>query len=105
MNFELGKKYIVEVTEKGIIPRDEFLEERYIDKDFDDLDFLTDEEKVVVINDVLDKISAEIETKCCITVGRENDPAVTLYDIFQIIDKYKTPLDANKAKEFCGKDD
>ena len=24
MNFELGKKYIVKVTEKGIIPIDEF---------------------------------------------------------------------------------
>ena len=26
---------------------------------------------------------------CCITVGRENDPAITLHDVFQIIDKYK----------------
>lgn len=60
MNFELGKKYIVEVTEKGIIPREEFLEERYIDKDLDDLDFLTDEEKTVVVNDALDKIRTEI---------------------------------------------
>lgn len=64
MNFELGKKYIVEVTKKGIIPREEFLEERYIDKDHDDLDFLTDEEKVVIVNEVLDKIRAEIEPKC-----------------------------------------
>lgn len=40
-------------------------------------------------DELLDKIRAEIEQKCCITVGRENDPAVTLYDIFQIIDKYK----------------
>ena len=39
---------------------------------------------------VLDKIRAEIEQKCCITVGRENDPAITLYDVFEIIDKYKT---------------
>ena len=39
MNFEIGKKYIVEVTEKGIIPRDEFLEERYINKDLDDIEF------------------------------------------------------------------
>lgn len=89
MNFELGKKYIVKVTEKGIIPREEFLEERYIDKDHDDLDFLTDEEKMVIVNEVLDKIEAEIERRCCITVGRENDPAITLYDVFQIIDKYR----------------
>lgn len=40
-------------------------------------------------NEVLDKIRAEIEQKCCITVGRENDPAITLFDVLQIIDKYK----------------
>ena len=39
--------------------------------------------------DVLDKIRAEIEAKCCITVGRENDAAITLHDVFEIIDKYK----------------
>ena len=39
---------------------------------------------------VLDKIKAEIEAKCCITVGRENDGAITLHDVFEIIDKYKT---------------
>ena len=39
---------------------------------------------------VLDKIRAEIEQKCCITVGRENDPAITLHDVFEIINKYKT---------------
>ena len=39
--------------------------------------------------DVLDKIRAEIEAKCCITVGRENDGAITLHDVFEIIDKYK----------------
>ena len=38
---------------------------------------------------VFDKIRAEIEQKCCITVRSENEPAITLYDVFQIIDKYK----------------
>lgn len=38
--------------------------------------------------DVLDKIRAEIEAKCCITVGRENDGAITLHDVFEIFDKY-----------------
>ncbi len=38
---------------------------------------------------VLDKIRAEIEAKCCITVGRENDAAITLHDVFEIIDKYR----------------
>ena len=40
-------------------------------------------------NEVLDKIRAEIEAKCCITVGRENDGAITLHDVFEILDKYK----------------
>ena len=40
-------------------------------------------------SEVLDKIRAEIEAKCCITVGRENDGAITLHDVFEIIDKYK----------------
>ena len=39
--------------------------------------------------EVLDKIRAEIEAKCCITVGRENDGAITLHDVFEILDKYK----------------
>lgn len=39
--------------------------------------------------EVLDKIRGEIERKCCITVGRGNDPAITLHDVFKIIDKYK----------------
>ena len=89
MTFELGKTYIVDVTEKGIIPQEVFDRDRWYNKDYDDLDFLTDEEKIVVINDVLDKIRAEIEQHCCITVGSEDEPAMTLYDIFQIIDKYK----------------
>ena len=38
---------------------------------------------------VLDKIRVEIEQKCCITVGKENDPAITLYGVFEIIDKYR----------------
>lgn len=39
--------------------------------------------------EVLDKIRSEIESECCITVGRGNDPAITLRDVFKIIDKYK----------------
>ena len=38
---------------------------------------------------VLEKIRAEIEAKCCITVGRECNGAITLHDVFEIIDKYK----------------
>ena len=52
-----------------------------------------DHEVVKAYNDgqayILDKIRAEVEAKCCSTVGRENDGAITLYDIFEIIDKYR----------------
>lgn len=61
MIFELGKSYIVDVTEKGIIPLMEFDNSKWYNKDQDDLDFLTDEEKDVIINSVLNKIRAEIE--------------------------------------------
>ena len=39
--------------------------------------------------DMAKQLRAEIEQKCCITVGRENDPAISLYDVFEIIDKYR----------------
>lgn len=61
MNFELGKEYIVKVSKEGIIPVEEFDESRWFDKDHDDLDFLTDEEKIVVINDALDKIKGYVD--------------------------------------------
>lgn len=95
MNFKLGKKYIVEVTEKGIIPREEFLEERYIDKDHDDLDFLTDEEKMVIVNEVLYKIRKEIEQNAYPIVHGVNnhEKGMTLYGILQIIDKYRESED------------
>ena len=63
MNFELGKSYIADVTEKGIIPLMEFDRSQWFDKNYDDLEFLTDEEKEVIVNEVLDKIRAEIELK------------------------------------------
>ena len=57
----------------------------------EELDFIQPRRIVgkMISADVLDKIKAEIEAKCCITVGRENDGAVTLHDVFEIIDKYK----------------
>ena len=63
MTFEFGKRYIVDVTERGITPLMVFDRDRWYDKDHDDLDFLTNEEKIVVINDVLEKIRAEIKAK------------------------------------------
>lgn len=87
MNFELGKEYIVKVSKEGIIPIEEFKSDRFYDKDHDDLDFLTDEEKIVVINDVLEKIRAKIEdlTYYCWEVS----PRTVIDDVLEIIDKYK----------------
>ena len=103
MNFELDKKYIVEVTKKGIIPREEFLEERHINKDHIDdyLEFLTDEEKAIVINNVLNKLKTEIEqlpTKtrtnwdgCCpdIDYPEIEYVDVTKNKLLSIINKYR----------------
>lgn len=50
-------------------------------------------------SDVLDKIRAEVEAKCCITVGRENDGAITLHDVFEIIDKYKAEDEPQESEE------
>lgn len=55
MNFELGKEYIVAITDRGIVPIDEFDRERFYDKDNDDLDFLTDEEKTIIENQAYKK--------------------------------------------------
>ena len=85
MTFELGKTYIVDVTEKGIIPQEVFDKDRWYNKDSDDLDFLTDEEKIVVINDVLNKIMAEIES---LTDGAKPE-RIWNVDVLAIIDKYK----------------
>lgn len=63
MNFELGKEYIVRVTEKGIIPIDEFDRVRFFDKDHDSLEFLTDEEKQVIIDSALKELKYEIFEK------------------------------------------
>ena len=37
---------------------------------------------------VLEDIKAEIESRCAITVNSNNEPAMTLHDIFSIIDSY-----------------
>ncbi len=60
MEFELGKNYIVSVTEKGIIPLLEFDISQWYNKNTNDLDFLTEEEKAIVVNNVLGKIKSYI---------------------------------------------
>lgn len=90
MTFELGKQYIVEVTKNGIIPTEEFKRERFFDKDHDSLDFLTDEEKTVVINDVLNKIRAEIEPTRKMYLEMNDIDWLNGCDyVLSIIDKYK----------------
>ena len=95
MNFELGKTYIVDVNERGIVPLMEFDNSKWYNKDYDDLDFLTDEEKTVVINGVLDRIEAEIEQNSYPIVHGVNnhEKGMTLYGIMQIIDKYRAEVD------------
>ena len=37
---------------------------------------------------VIEDIKAEIENRCAITVNSNNEPAMTLHDIFEIIDRH-----------------
>ena len=94
MSFELGKTYIVDVTEKGIVPLMEFDRNRWFNKDHDDLDLLTDEEKIVIVNDMLDKIKVKI-------INKSNEPSylhenedwsVGLEMALEIIDKYRNEV-------------
>ncbi len=91
MNFELNKKYIVEVTNKGIIPIEEFCEERFFDKDHDELDFLTDEEKEFIIRQTCEDLMQSIKTHR-LEAGKYNSVLISNkveYDeIFDVIDNY-----------------
>ena len=107
MTFEFGKKYIVDVTERGITPLMVFDEDRWYDKDHDDLDFLTDEEKIVVINDVLDKIRAEIEEyksrQLALAIGvddLEKGKQIALEYVLAILDKYKAASEKGMSDNF-----
>ena len=63
-------------------PVDEFDNERFFDKDNDDLEFLTDEEKTVVINKVLNDIKAEF-----INLYPTNQ--FSLNNVLKLINKYR----------------
>ena len=91
MNFELGKEYIVRVNEKGIIPIDEFDRARFFDKDYDSLDFLTDEEKQIIIKSTLKELKHEIRKK--IRSDSFNESIVSYNDISKIFDKYMTNIE------------
>lgn len=84
----IGKQYIVEITDKGVVTLGEFNRDRFVDMDCDDLDVLTDAEKKHVINNVLSKIRAEIERKA--HSGQWSD--ATMYGMLKavaVIDKYR----------------
>ena len=94
MNIELGKSYIVDVIEKGIIPLMEFDRSHWYNKDYDDLDFLTDEEKEVIVNNLLEQLRAEIEQKIKKRPGlnhtraeRERNDA--FLEVLDILEKYR----------------
>ena len=60
-------------------------------KDHDDLDFLTDEEKAIIVNAVLDKMRAEIEKQKECRCFDDDDMYIYmtgLNDAIDIIDKY-----------------
>jgi len=79
INFELGKQYIVEVKPEGIIIVDEFNRERFFDKDTDDLDFLTYEEKLAFANRFFDAFSEDIKEHNDWTKG----------ELLDLIDKWR----------------
>lgn len=91
MNFELGKEYIVKVSEEGIVPIEEFRSDRFYDKDHDDLDFLTDEEKKLVVSRVLSKLRSDIEgwqTDIHDNEHDANNHDFVFERIFELIDEY-----------------
>lgn len=49
---------------------------------------LQEHKMVLKLIEAIQKIKDEIEQRCHITVNSNNEPAMTLYDIFSIIDKY-----------------
>lgn len=100
MNFELGKKYIVNVSEKGIIPLQEFDYNKWYHKDYDDLDFLTDEEKIAVINKALDEVKAEIEERVFESLSDGGDDwfaAEKVNECLEIIDECKAESEADNG--------
>ena len=67
----------------------EFDRSQWVNKDHDDLDFLTDEEKIVIINDVLDNIKAEIEQIVDEETKHDKKWARGLHYSLCVIDKHK----------------
>lgn len=90
-----GLKYSLKIIDKYMAEGERF------NKDHDDLDFLTDKEKIVNVNDTLDEIRTEIEqlpTKtrtnwdgCCpdFDYPEIEYVDVTKKQLLEIIDKYK----------------
>ena len=45
----------------------------------------------------IEDIKTEIEQHCSITVGADNEPAMTLHDIFEIFDKHISEVGTSKS--------
>lgn len=94
MNFELGKEYIVRVSDKGIIPIEEFKSERFFDKDTDDLDFLTDEEKQIIIKSTLKELKNELCDK--IKDLQETHDWGKIYGVELVLDMINEKIEGDK---------
>ncbi len=81
----------IKALEQETVSKEVYDHEYFLRKEFEMKLAKLEHEK----NEVIDKIRAEIEAKCCITVGRENEGAITLHDVFKIIDKYIGESDRN----------
>lgn len=64
----------------------------------DDLDFLTDEEKIIVINNILDKIRAEIENDWQLKKYPNSPFSCGLRKALDIIDKYRESYKAESEE-------
>lgn len=92
MNFNIGKKYIVDVTSMGIIPIEEFTYDRYFNRDSDDLDFLTDEEKSLLVKDIINKLRAKM---VALYTGKymKNDEHDEAFQIFSDVNLLLTTME------------
>ena len=87
---KFGKQYIVEVSEEGIVPVEEFDKNRFFDKDHDELDFLTEAEKedvaITTLNNLFDKVW-DLATE---TTSGLYDNAIS--DVIDLINKFKQDI-------------
>ena len=62
--------------------------------DTDDIEAINESIRIIK---AIEDIKAEIEQHCSITVGADNEPAMTLHDIFEIFDKHINEVGTSKS--------